>query len=68
MARLLHPIPEAGEQLGVGRSTLYELIAAGELRTVKIGRRTLISHEELERYVRALASDATRGTAELGAA
>lgn len=56
MTRLLHPIPDASEQLGIGRSTMYELIAEGTLRTVKIGRRTLIPHEELERYVRALST------------
>ncbi len=56
MTRLLHPIPEAGEQLGIGRSTMYELIAAGSIRTVKIGRRTLIPHEELQRYVHDLAT------------
>jgi len=50
-ARLLHTIPDAGEQLGIGRSTLYELMAAGEIQTVKIGRRTLIAHDELVRYV-----------------
>jgi excisionase family DNA binding protein len=50
-ARLLHTIPDAGEQLGIGRSTLYELLAAGVIQTVKIGRRTLIAHDELVRYV-----------------
>ncbi len=55
MTRLLHSIPDAAEQLGIGRSTTYELIVAGQLKTVKIGRRTLISHDELQRYVRDLA-------------
>jgi excisionase family DNA binding protein len=50
-ARLLHTIPDAGEQLGIGRSTLYELLASGVIQTVKIGRRTLIPHDELVRYV-----------------
>ncbi|RIK16416.1 MAG: ethanolamine utilization protein EutA [Acidobacteria bacterium] len=54
MTRLLHPIPDAATVLGIGRSTLYELIAAGKIRTVKIGRRTLIAQDELERYVREL--------------
>lgn len=49
--RLLHTIPGAQEQLGIGRSTVYELIASGAIRTVKIGRRTLIAHDELARYV-----------------
>jgi excisionase family DNA binding protein len=50
-ARLLHPIPDAMEQLGIGRSTIYELMASGVIQTVKIGRRTLIAHDELVRYV-----------------
>lgn len=57
MARLLHPLPEVCEQLSIGRSTLYELIAAGVIRTVKIGRRTLISHDEMGRYVHALTAN-----------
>lgn len=55
MTRLLHPIPDAAVVLGIGRSTLYELISAGQIKTVKIGRRTLIAQDELERYVRELA-------------
>lgn len=55
MTRLLHPIPEAAEVLGgMSRSTLYEKIANGEITAVKIGRRTYIAHDELERYVRVL--------------
>lgn len=54
MTRLLHPIPEAAQVLGVSRTTIYELISAGALKPVKIGRRTFISQEELERYVRSL--------------
>jgi excisionase family DNA binding protein len=52
--RLLHTIPDTQEQLGIGRSYLYELIKSGEIQTLKIGRRTLITHEELTRYVRSL--------------
>src|SRR5665647_1828879 len=51
MARLLHTIPDALDQLGIGRSTLYELMASGAIPTVKIGSRTLIAHDELVRYV-----------------
>lgn len=52
--RLLHTIPGALDQLGIGRSTLYELMASGEIQTVKIGSRTLIAHDELVRFVGAL--------------
>jgi len=55
MLRLLHPVQEAAEVLGgMSRSTLYEKIASGEIAAVKVGRRTYIAHDELERYVRAL--------------
>lgn len=55
MVRLLHPIPEAADVLGgMSRSALYEKIAAGEIAAVKVGRRTYIAHDELERYVRDL--------------
>lgn len=54
MTRLLHPIPDAAEVLGIGRSTLYNLITNGDIAIVKIGRRTLIAQDELERYARSL--------------
>lgn len=54
MTRLLHPIPDAAQVLGIGRSTLYELISEKKITAIKIGRRTLIAQDELERYVRSL--------------
>ena len=64
----MHPLPEAQDVLGgMGRSTIYELIKAGEIAVVKVGRRTYIAHAELERYVRAL-TEQQDGTAEPGAA
>ena len=35
---------------GIGRSTIYDLITEGQITPVKIGRRTLFSRVELERY------------------
>jgi excisionase family DNA binding protein len=35
---LLLSVEQAAQALGIGRSTLYELIAAGEVETVHIGR------------------------------
>jgi excisionase family DNA binding protein len=49
---------EAGDILGIGRSKLYELVAQGEIKVVRIGRRTLIPHDELTRYVASLQSSA----------
>lgn len=60
MLRLLHPLPEAQDALGgMGRSTVYELIKAGEIAVVKVGRRTYIAHDELLRYVQALTEVST---------
>ncbi len=55
--KLLHSINEAAQLLGIGRSSLYVLIAAGEVGTVKIGRRSLIADEELRRFIHALSND-----------
>ncbi len=40
-------IPDAVRMTGIGRSKLYELIAAGDIETVKIGRCTLVPMESL---------------------
>jgi excisionase family DNA binding protein len=45
---------EAAKLLSVGRTTVYALIKAGDLRPVHIGRSCRISRAELERYVRML--------------
>ncbi|WBX86483.1 helix-turn-helix domain-containing protein [Sphingosinicella microcystinivorans] len=41
----------AASMLGIGRSKLYELIAAGEIETIKIGNATLIPVECLESLI-----------------
>lgn len=41
-------IPDAVRMTGIGRSKLYQLIASGELETVKIGRCTLITIDALK--------------------
>lgn len=49
--RLLLRISEAAAALGIGRSTLYELLARGEIETVKINRSVRIPISSLERWV-----------------
>ena len=49
--RILLDYMEAADQLSVGRTTIYGLIERGELKTVKIGRRALVTRESLEAYV-----------------
>ena len=40
-------IPDAVRMTGIGRSKLYELIASGDIETVKVGRCTLVPMESL---------------------
>jgi excisionase family DNA binding protein len=58
--RLLWSIPEAQYVLNVGRTTVYELVAEGELVLVKIGRRSFITRESVDAYVERLTEAATR--------
>ena len=46
--KISYTIKEASAACGISRSTLYGLIKAGELVTVKIGSRTLIRRADLE--------------------
>jgi len=54
LAPLLLPITPAANHIAVGRSTLYELIAAGEIESVHIGRRHLVVRSSLDAYVERL--------------
>ena len=46
---LNYPVDAAAWAIGIGRSTLWELIKIGRVATVKIGRRRLIPKEEVHR-------------------
>jgi excisionase family DNA binding protein len=41
-------VPEAGKQLGIGRSAAYEAAKRGEIPTVKIGRRMLVPRDAVD--------------------
>jgi excisionase family DNA binding protein len=49
--RLAYSLEQVQELTGLGRSTLYEAIAANELRAVKRGRRTLILSADLRSWL-----------------
>jgi excisionase family DNA binding protein len=55
---LLLTIPEAARVLGIGRSTLYELIARGAIETVHIGRAHRIAAAALHAFVKNLQQSA----------
>ena len=50
-AKLLLSVPEAAHLLSIGRSRCYDLVLSGQLRSLKLGRRRLISREALEAFV-----------------
>ena len=50
----LHSIQAASTRLSLGRSTLYTLINKGELKTINIGTRRLISSTEIDRFIQNL--------------
>jgi excisionase family DNA binding protein len=55
--RLLLTIDEAAQQLHVSRWSVYNLIRANKLRTVKIGRRRLVTPAALTACVEHLAEE-----------
>lgn len=54
----LYSVEEAAELLGVGRSLAYDLIHAGELRSIKAGRRRLVSSSAIVEYANRSAREA----------
>ncbi len=48
VARLAYSVAEAAQVSGIGRTTIYALIANGRLASVKVGGRRLVRHIDLE--------------------
>lgn len=55
---ILLTVPEAARRLGIGRSTLYELEAAGAIRFVHIGRAVRVSARAVNEFVERLETQA----------
>jgi excisionase family DNA binding protein len=53
MPRLLS-IKQTIYELGISRTSMYELIADGKLKTVKIGRRRFVTVEAIEEFIAGL--------------
>jgi predicted DNA-binding transcriptional regulator AlpA len=49
--RLTVRIPQALSMIGLGRSMLYELVSAGEIETIKVGKATLVIVSSLNDFV-----------------
>lgn len=48
--RLAFSVADAARMIGMGRSTVYAAIAAGDLKARKLGKRTLVLRADLERW------------------
>ncbi len=54
MEKLLLKPHEVSEQLGIGRSRTYELLASGELTSIRIGKSIRVTKEALHEFVQKL--------------
>ena len=52
----LHNIESVMYRLGVGRSTVFALMASGQLRSCKVGRRRLIPESAISDFIDSLES------------
>lgn len=50
--KLTYSVPEAAQVLGMHPNTVRRYVAAGVIPAMRLGRRTLISVEELRSWVR----------------
>lgn len=48
---LLVTVEEAARLLGIGRTTMFELISSGDVKSVRLGRRRLIARKSLESFI-----------------
>ncbi|WP_439569950.1 helix-turn-helix domain-containing protein [Sphingopyxis sp.] len=46
-------VPDASRMTGLGRSTIYELIASGDIEAAKVGRATVIMVESIRNFLTA---------------
>lgn len=51
---MLHDVKQVCDRLRCSRSVIYELFASGELKFVKLGRRTLVADDDLRAFVERL--------------
>jgi excisionase family DNA binding protein len=47
--RLLYPVRETAQLLGLGESTVWGMVKNGRLCAVRVGKRTLIPRREIDR-------------------
>ncbi|MCP4307567.1 MAG: helix-turn-helix domain-containing protein [bacterium] len=48
---MVYSVTEAAEQLSIGRTMTFHLISVGELGSLKIGNRRLVSRLDLDEFI-----------------
>lgn len=61
--KLAYTVPAFCDAAGIGKSKLYEMLAAGEIKAKKVGKRTLIPGEEGRRWLASLPAFVSRAAA-----
>lgn len=57
--RLLYSVEEAAQLLGIGRTFMFQLVATGEVDSLKIGNRRKIHRDALDSYIARLRAEQT---------
>ena len=57
-ARFAYSVVDAAGMIGIGRSTMYDLINTGQINTVSIGRRRLVTEAALVAFLARLSAEA----------
>lgn len=60
MTKLAYTVSETAELLSIGRDAVYDLLYIKRLKSVKIGRRRVVSHSAIVEF---LNEEATEGIA-----
>lgn len=48
---LAYDVPAAGRLIGLGRTKTWELVRSGELASIRVGRRRLVTRQALQELV-----------------
>lgn len=60
--RVAVSVMEAARLLGIGRTKVYELLKSGELRSRKVGRRTVVSVASIRAFISDAEAEAPAGS------
>ena len=51
MSKLVYSVSEIKQELSIGHTKLYELVKSGELKSHKIGGRTIFKAESVQNFL-----------------